>query len=164
MITAATKSADDTRDLGAQLATVARSGDVVLLSGDLGAGKTTFTQGFGRGLGVTEQITSPTFMLVQTYPGRLQLVHVDVYRLEHLQEIIDLGLPELLDDRSVALIEWGDEAAPVLPAEFLRVRIEFGAADDDRVLHVAPVGLSWGQRAVDLQGALERWTSGSELA
>ena len=149
----ATKSADDTRELGAQIASSARAGDVVLLSGELGAGKTTFTQGFGQGLGVQERITSPTFTLVQVYPGRLKLVHVDVYRLEHLQEVVDLGLPELLDDGAVALIEWGDAAAPVLPSEFLRIRIEFGAGDDDRVMTIEPVGRSWMGRVL----ALERW-------
>ena len=134
MIRAVTKSADDTRDMAAQLAGVARPGDVVLLAGDLGAGKTTFTQGFGRGLAVPEQITSPTFTLVHTYEGRLKLVHVDVYRLELLQEVIDLGLPELIDEGGVALIEWGEAAAPALPADFLRVRIDYGGADDERRL------------------------------
>jgi tRNA threonylcarbamoyladenosine biosynthesis protein TsaE len=148
-----TKSADDTRELAAELAAVARAGDIVLLSGELGAGKTTFTQGFGQGLGVTDPITSPTFTLMQIYPGRLKVLHVDVYRLEHLQEVIDLGLPELLDDEAVALIEWGEAAEPVLPADFLRVRIEFGEADDDRVMTIEPVGRSWTGRAL----GLERW-------
>ena len=150
-----TKSAEDTRELAAQLAAVARAGDVVLLSGELGAGKTTFTQGFGAGLGVEDAITSPTFTLVQTYPGRLKLVHVDVYRLEMLQEVIDLGLPELLDDGAVALIEWGEAAEPVLAAEFLRIRIAFGEGDDDRVMTIEPVGRSWLDRAL----ALERWAA-----
>jgi tRNA threonylcarbamoyladenosine biosynthesis protein TsaE len=159
MITAVTKSADDTRDLAAQLSTVARSGDTLLLSGELGAGKTTFTQGFGRGLGIDERITSPTFTLVHSYQGRLTLVHVDVYRLDHLQEVIDLGLAELLDEGAVALIEWGEAAAPVLPADFLRVRIAFGDADDDRVLSLEPVGRSWAGRPVAIQTAVDRWVA-----
>jgi tRNA threonylcarbamoyladenosine biosynthesis protein TsaE len=159
VITVGTKSADDTREMAAHLAALSQTGDVVLLSGDLGAGKTTFTQGFGRGLGVTTQITSPTFMLVQSYPGRLTLVHVDVYRLEHLQEVVDLGLPELLDDGAVALIEWGEAAAPVLPADVLRIRIGFGPADDDRVFEIEAVGRSWLARAVELEAALERWAA-----
>lgn len=150
-----TKSAEDTRELAAQLASVARAGDVVLLSGELGAGKTTFTQGFGAGLGVEDAITSPTFTLVQVYPGRLKVVHVDVYRLDLLQEIIDLGLPELLDDGAVALIEWGEAAEPALAAEFLRIRIQFGEGDDDRVMTIEPVGRSWLDRAL----ALERWAA-----
>lgn len=154
MIRVTTKSADDTRELAAQLSSVARAGDVVLLSGELGAGKTTFTQGFGAGLDVAGPITSPTFTLMQIYPGRLKLVHVDVYRLEHLQEVIDLGLPELLDD-AVALVEWGEAAAPALPSEFLRIRFEFGAGDDDRVMTIEPIGRSW----VDRKLSLEKWAA-----
>lgn len=164
MITAHTKSAEDTRDLAGQLAGVARPGDVFLLSGDLGAGKTTFTQGFGRALDVPGPITSPTFTLVQTYEGRLNLVHVDVYRLEHLQEVIDLGLPELLDEGSVALIEWGEAAAPVLAADFLKVRLEYGdggdgadGADDDRRFVFEPIGRGWVGRADTVIAAVERW-------
>ena len=85
MITAVTKSADDTRDLAAAVATSARRGDVILLSGELGTGKTTFAQGFARGLGVTEPVVSPTFTLIRSYQGRLPLVHCDVYRLDHVQ-------------------------------------------------------------------------------
>jgi tRNA threonylcarbamoyladenosine biosynthesis protein TsaE len=157
IVTGVTKSADDTRDLAAQLAGLARPGDVVLLSGDLGAGKTTFTQGFGRGLGVPERITSPTFTLLQTYVGRLKLVHVDVYRLDHLQEVVDLGLPEFLDDGAVALIEWGEAATPVLVADFLRVRIELGPADDDRRFVVDATGASWLDRPAAITAALDRW-------
>jgi tRNA threonylcarbamoyladenosine biosynthesis protein TsaE len=159
VIRAATKSADDTRDLAAQLAGLARPGDVVLLAGDLGAGKTTFTQGFGSGLGVPERITSPTFTLVHTYVGRLKLVHVDVYRLELLQEVIDLGLPELIDDGGVALIEWGEAAAPALATDFLRVRIAFGPSDDDREFTIEPVGPSWLDRPDALRAALEQWAA-----
>jgi tRNA threonylcarbamoyladenosine biosynthesis protein TsaE len=154
---AATKSAEDTRDLAAGLAGLAQPGDVILLSGELGAGKTTFTQGFGRGLGVPESITSPTFTLLQTYVGRLNLVHVDVYRLDRLQEIVDLGLPEFLDDGAVALIEWGEAASPVLAADYLRIRIGFGGGDDDRTYAIEPVGASWVKRRTAVAAALERW-------
>lgn len=156
-LTAATKSADDTRELAGQVAALAKPGDVVLLAGELGSGKTAFAQGFGRALGVDEPIVSPTFTLVRTYAGRLSLVHVDVYRLDHLQEVVDLGLPELLDDGGVALIEWGDMAAPVLPADFLEVRFEYGEADDDRRLSFRVVGPSWAPRQTALHTALARW-------
>ena len=159
MITAVTKSADDTRDLGASLASLARPGDVILLSGDLGAGKTTLAQGFGRGLGVAEPIVSPTFVLVRSYEGRLALVHCDVYRIDHFQEVIELDLPELLDEGAVALVEWGDVIAPSLPANFLEVRIELTDADEVRRLSVRAVGSSWGQRLGSVQGAVERWQS-----
>lgn len=156
-LTAATKSVDDTRELAGQVAALAKPGDVVLLAGELGSGKTAFAQGFGRALGVDEPIVSPTFTLVRTYPGRLSLVHVDVYRLDHLQEVVDLGLPELLDEGGVALIEWGDMAAPALPADFLEVRFDYGAADDDRRLGFRIVGPSWAPRHTALRTALARW-------
>jgi tRNA threonylcarbamoyladenosine biosynthesis protein TsaE len=159
VITATTKSADDTRELAAAIGPFVRTGDIVLLAGELGAGKTCFTQGFGRSLGVREQITSPTFTLMHPYEGSsLRLLHADVYRLDHLQEIVDLGITELVDEDSVAVIEWGDMAEPVLPKDFLEVRITYGDVDDVRHLELRPVGPSWAARAVALQRALERWT------
>jgi tRNA threonylcarbamoyladenosine biosynthesis protein TsaE len=157
MISAVTKSADDTRELAAVVATLARPGDVILLAGDLGAGKTTFVQEFGKGLGVDEPIVSPTFILVRTYPGRLPLVHCDVYRLEHLQEVADLGLSEMLDEGGVVLVEWGDVVAPALQADFLEVRIEFGETEDERRLAARFFGPSWAGRMNVLAGALGQW-------
>ncbi|HVM04943.1 MAG TPA: tRNA (adenosine(37)-N6)-threonylcarbamoyltransferase complex ATPase subunit type 1 TsaE [Acidimicrobiales bacterium] len=159
MISVLTKSAEDTRELGAALSTVARAGDVVLLSGDLGAGKTTLVQGFARGLGVTEPVVSPTFILVRTYHGRLTLVHADAYRMDNLREVTDLDLPELLDDGGVALVEWGDVIAPVLPADYLEIRLEFGEGDDDRHISARVVGPAWAPRAGALRGALDRWSA-----
>jgi len=152
-----TKSAEDTRELAGALANLARPGDVILLAGDLGAGKTTFAQGFGRSLGVTEPITSPTFVLVHVHQGRLPLVHADAYRLEHLGEVIDLGLPELLDEGAVALIEWGDLLAPVLASDFLEVRLEMGVNDDERRLALRAVGAGWAARLRSLGSAVGRW-------
>ena len=157
MLTAHTKSADDTRALAAELAAVARRGDLFLLAGDLGAGKTTFVQGFGRALSVTEPITSPTFVIVHTYDGAFPVVHVDAYRLERLQELLDLGLGELLDHEGVTLIEWGDVVIPALPPEFLEVRLELGDDDDERILRLRSAGASWAARDDALHGALDRW-------
>ena len=157
MIVAATKSADDTRELAAAAAGVAEPGDVLLLAGELGTGKTVFAQGFGRGLGVEEPVTSPTFTLLRTYEGRIPLVHADVYRLDHLQEVVDLALPELLDEGAVALIEWGDVAAATLAPDFLEVGLELGAGDDDRVLTLRAVGGRWSGRLPLLALALDRW-------
>jgi tRNA threonylcarbamoyladenosine biosynthesis protein TsaE len=106
---------------------------------------------------VTDAVTSPTFMLVQQYAGRLPMIHVDVYRLEHLQEVIDLGLPEMLDDGAVAVIEWGEAAAPALAPDYLYIRISFGAADDDREFTVEPVGLSWAGRIAMVAAAVDQW-------
>lgn len=157
MITALTKSPDDTREMGALLAALARAGDLILLSGDLGAGKTTFAQGFGQGLGVEEPIVSPTFVLMRSYTGSLPLVHCDVYRLDRLQEVIDLGLPEVLDEGAVALVEWGDVAAPSLPADYLEVRLAFADGDDDRHVEMRAVGPSWWPRWEQVTLAFSRW-------
>ena len=111
-------SAAMTRALGAALATELGPGSVVVLSGDLGSGKTVFAQGVAEGLGVTERVVSPTFAIAREYEGRLRLHHLDVYRLDHVQEAIDLGLDELFDD-AVTLIEWGDGVRDLLPERML---------------------------------------------
>lgn len=159
MIVAATHDPGETKALAATLAELARPGDLILLAGELGAGKTTFAQGFGRALGVVETITSPTFTLHSRYRGRLQLDHLDVYRLEQLSEVLDIGLPELLDEGGVILIEWGDVIIPALPADFLEVHISFGEGDDDRVFELRPVGPRWSARTRTLAAAVSRWTS-----
>ena len=128
-LVARTASVLETRDLAAALAELARPSDLLVLVGELGAGKTAFTQGFGRGLGIDEQITSPTFALVRSYTGRLDLYHLDVYRLEQVSEALDLGLSELLDDGSVTVIEWGDTIAPALPHDYLEVHLRFDVPD-----------------------------------
>jgi tRNA threonylcarbamoyladenosine biosynthesis protein TsaE len=154
---ARTKSVDDTRALAAEMATLARPGDLILLAGDLGTGKTAFVQGFARSLGVNEQVTSPAFVLVRPYEGRVPMVHLDVYRLDHLQELVDLGIAEMLDSEVVTLIEWGDVVAPALPADFLEIRLELGESDDERVLNLRAVGPSWPARLSALRRALARW-------
>jgi len=155
-----TKSADDTRELAAAIAPLVEPRDTLLLAGDLGAGKTSFTQGLVRALGVTEQVTSPTFVLMHAYEGSaFPLLHVDVYRVDRLQEVVDLGLEELIDDGAAAVIEWGDVAAPALPPDYLDVRIEFGSGDDDREFFVRPIGGRWAARAALLERAVNRWLS-----
>ncbi|SVE24973.1 uncharacterized protein METZ01_LOCUS477827, partial [marine metagenome] len=126
------------------LAGLVRAGDLLVLCGDLGAGKTVFAQGFGRALGVTAPITSPTFTLANRYQGEeLTVHHLDVYRLAHIDEVRDLGLHELVDDRSVTVIEWGDAIAGALPGGYLEVRLTLGAGPDDRVVGLRPVGAEW---------------------
>ena len=159
MIRLRTKSVDDTRALAVEIAALSRVGDLILLAGDLGAGKTAFAQGFGRALGVVEPITSPTFTLVRTYDeGRFPLIHVDVYRLDHLQELMDLGIMELLDGGGVTLIEWGDVVAGSLPPDFLEVRLELGD-DDERIVGIRAVGARWSPRVEAIRRACERWVA-----
>ncbi|MCD9625511.1 tRNA (adenosine(37)-N6)-threonylcarbamoyltransferase complex ATPase subunit type 1 TsaE [Rhabdothermincola salaria] len=158
MIWARTTGVEDTRELAAALAELARPGDLLLLAGDLGAGKTAFTQGFGAALGVDERITSPTFTLVNSYEGRLELNHLDAYRLDSVNEVIDLGVPEMLDDGGVTVIEWGDVVAPALPADYLEVRFTFtDGSDDERLLELAPVGARWMARTRAVAAALAPW-------
>jgi tRNA threonylcarbamoyladenosine biosynthesis protein TsaE len=156
-----TKSVDDTKAVAATLAELARPGDLILLAGDLGAGKTAFAQGFGAALGVVESITSPTFTLVSQYQGRLPMNHLDVYRLEQLAEVDDLGLAEMLDEGGVTLIEWGDAIVPALPADFLEVRFGFGESDDDRELELTPIGPRWSPRVRAMATVLQGWTEGA---
>lgn len=130
----------DTQRAGADFARVLRSGDIVLLSGSLGAGKTTFVKGVASGLGVLERVTSPTFTVVRQHEchndqGISTLHHCDVYRVESLDEVLDLALGELVEEAGVALIEWGELAASVFGRDVLQVT--FGVDDDEvRTLRV----------------------------
>ncbi len=116
----------NTRLAGSEFARVLRSGDVVLLSGSLGAGKTTFVQGVAKGLGVVERVTSPTFTVVREHAchndlGITTLHHCDVYRVQTLDEVLDLALGELVEESGVALVEWGELAASIFGRDVLRV-------------------------------------------
>ena len=156
----ATSAPEQTQALAAALAALAGPGDLLVLAGEMGAGKTAFAQGFARGLGIEEQVTSPTFTIIREYAGgRLGLHHLDVYRLEHLREVVDLGLGELLDEDAVMLVEWGDAVLPALPDQYLDVRIAFGDGDDDRVLEILARGSAWVARERVLGEALGPWLS-----
>ncbi len=155
MIEVATTSPDETGELAACVAATVEPGDLILLVGELGAGKTAFSKAFGQALGVTEPMTSPTFTLAREYQGRLRLFHLDVYRLEHLSEAMDLDLPDLLDSEGVVLIEWGDALVPILPADFLEISLRFGVGDDDRTIELRAVGDRWVRREADLAERIE---------
>jgi tRNA threonylcarbamoyladenosine biosynthesis protein TsaE len=132
-------SPEATRSIAAALAKVAEPGDVICLWGELGAGKTVFAKGFGAGLGVRETISSPSFVLMGEYAGRLPLFHIDLYRLASAREALDGGL---LDDRQsagVVLIEWPDRLGDALPSVRLDIRIE-GGVDDPRQLRLEAHG------------------------
>ena len=159
-LVAFTESAAATRDLAAVVAGLCAAGDIVALAGELGSGKTVWVQGFARGLGVDEPVTSPTFTLVRPYRGhKLLLLHADLYRLDRLSEVVDLALFEQLDDRAVACIEWADLAEAVLPADRLDVHLDYGEDEEERVIVVRPVGLRWARRVDDLERLLSPWLS-----
>lgn len=149
-------SPEDTRRIAAGIAGLSRPGDVLLLLGEMGSGKTVFVQGFGRALGVDEPITSPTFALVHTYTsGRFPLHHADLYRLDLLSEVVDLALGELAEGDGILLVEWGEAAADVL-GDHLEVALE-PSSDDHRILTVRAVGSAWETRWSKLATALAPW-------
>jgi tRNA threonylcarbamoyladenosine biosynthesis protein TsaE len=150
----ATRSADETVAVASRVASLLRPGDVVVLAGELGAGKTTFAKGVARGLGIDEQVVSPSFTIVRQYDGPVPLVHVDVYRLDHLQELHDLGFDELVGPEAVTLIEWGDRIGALLPRDRLEVQLAAGDVDDDRTVVFELLGASWNGRAEAFEGAL----------
>jgi tRNA threonylcarbamoyladenosine biosynthesis protein TsaE len=140
------------RELGERVAGDLRAGDLVLLSGPLGAGKTTLAQGVGRGLGVSSAVLSPTFVIARVHlDGRLPLVHVDAYRLSSIDEVDDLDLDASLED-SVTLVEWGEGLVEGLAGDRLHVRIERPSddADETRVVEITGVGPRWASYPGDL--------------
>lgn len=158
MTSVAVPTRDDMHALGRRLAAVLRAGDLVVLSGGLGAGKTTLTQGIGDGLGVRGSITSPTFVIARVHPstvGGPALVHVDAYRLGSLEEVDDLDLDASLD-ASVTVVEWGEDKVEELSEDRLAMRIERPVGGD-------PVDDGDEPRTVTLVGVGPRW-SGVDLA
>jgi tRNA threonylcarbamoyladenosine biosynthesis protein TsaE len=133
-----TRDAEATRRVGEVLGRLAEPGDVFLLQGELGAGKTTFTQGFARGAGSAELVNSPTFVLVNEYRGRLPVYHADLYRLDDPDEVERLDLANASLDGAL-LVEWPERGDGLLPAEHLLVRIEH-AGPEERLLTLLPCG------------------------
>ena len=123
-----TSSPEETEAAGEELGRRLRPGDLVLLRGELGAGKTTFVRGIARGIGSAALVASPTFQLVRIYPGRVQLAHVDLYRLEQGDDLRDLGLDELLDAGAV-VVEWGDRINKTVGADAAMISIEHLGGD-----------------------------------
>lgn len=153
------QSLEDTHGVADAIAQLSRTGDIIVLAGEMGAGKTAFAQGFGAALGVDEPITSPTFTLVHTYDtGRVTLHHADLYRLDKMSEVSDLALHEMVDEDGVMLVEWGDVAAELLGDHlevFLRHNPEHG--ENERSVVVHSVGTQWASRLERLKTALTLW-------
>lgn len=146
----------DTLAIAAALAGLSRAGDLIVLAGEMGAGKTAFAKGFGAALGVTEPITSPTFTLVHSYSaGKLTLHHADIYRLSTHNEVADLALAELLDDDGIVLIEWGDVVARSL-GDHLLVQLDPDLDDDEaRMVTLGGIGKAWAARWERVEAATE---------
>ena len=153
----ATTSPEETRAVGRSVAAFLGPRDVVSLTGDLGAGKTTFVQGAAEGLGVTEPVLSPTFTLVREYQGRVRIYHVDVYRLERVQDVLDLGLDEMVAEGGVLLVEWGDAVEGLLPDDHLLAEITLVGEGDARRIVVTGMGPSWATRWERLERLTEPW-------
>lgn len=150
------KTAEDTRAIGSVLADLLESGDAVALTGELGAGKTTFVQGVARGLGFEGPVASPTFTLVREYPARLHVHHADVYRLERMQEALDLGFEEMAGE-GVLLVEWGDAVEALLPDEHVVIEFTVPGEGEERRLVLTGTGASWAARWGALEGATTSW-------
>lgn len=144
-----TESPEETQRLGNRLGKLAQVGDVFLLVGGLGAGKTCLTQGIAWGLDIEGYATSPSFVVVNQYQGRLPLYHIDLYRLDRLEEVIELGLDDYLYGRGVCVVEWAKKALDMLPKEHLLVEMSY-LSDTSRNLVLKPVG----ERYVELLSQL----------
>jgi len=153
METITVTSPESTMQIGEQLGQLVQAGDLLLLDGDLGAGKTTLTKGLAKGLGIIGNVKSPTFTLIREYrQGRVPLYHMDVYRLED-GGAEDLGLDEYFDGDGVSVVEWSELIADLLPANYLRVAISRNdIADDQRVITFTPEGTHYQQLVEQLKG------------
>nr|WP_312654458.1 tRNA (adenosine(37)-N6)-threonylcarbamoyltransferase complex ATPase subunit type 1 TsaE [Proteiniclasticum sp.] len=136
-----TESVEETMNLGRKLGTVIEKGSTLCLTGDLGTGKTHFAKGFAKGLGIKDNITSPTFTIVNEYDeGRLPFYHFDVYRVNDIDEILQVGFEEYVYGQGVTLIEWADMIEAILPEELIHVKIEKTENPDERKITIRSFG------------------------
>ena len=150
-LTISLDSVKNTLEFGERLGHTLKGGDVLALTGDLGAGKTLITRGIALGLGITaEQVTSPTFTLIQTYKGRIPVIHVDLYRLEDPSAILQLGLEEYFTPQNIVIIEWADRLLQILPPDYLALHLEHG--DTETIRHLTIRGT--GPRSTDVVTSL----------
>lgn len=136
MLQIRSQSIDETMQLGMRVAAALKGGEIIALTGELGAGKTVFVKGLAKGLGIDDVITSPTFVLVRTYTGRMPLHHIDLYRLETSNDLDSIGIDDYLSSGGVLAIEWAEKFMSDLPRPLLHITIE-SAEDDCRLIRVA---------------------------
>ena len=165
VLTVTTRSVEETRIVGAALAPMLLPGDVLSLTGDLGAGKTALVQGIAAASGVESRVTSPSFTIVHEYRGRYPFIHIDVYRLNSFQEVIDLGFEEFLDPQSIVLVEWGDAIAPLLPRRHLEIELRQAESDDpnDRFIVFRPHGKEWIRKIQEMRSTAEALLDAASL-
>ena len=150
-------TAEDTRSIGKAIAPLLSAGDAIALTGELGAGKTTFAQGLARGLGFPGHVVSPTFTLVREYrSGRLPIVHADVYRLERVHDVLDLELDDAAEG-GVLLVEWGDVVEALLPQGHLVIELRIPGDAEERAVELWTEGQAWLPRWERLERQLEPW-------
>jgi tRNA threonylcarbamoyladenosine biosynthesis protein TsaE len=150
-------SPEQTQQLGKYLGNLARAGDVFLLTGNLGSGKTCLTQGIAWGLDVKEYAFSPSFVIAREYHGRLTLYHIDFYRLNRVEEIVDLGLEEYLYGKGVCVVEWAEKGMAVLPKEHLLINLSY-MSDTVRTISLEPKGHRYTQLLKSLNLGLKTWS------
>ena len=165
VLTVTTRSVEETRIIGAALAPMLLPGDVISLTGDLGAGKTALVQGIAAASGVEARVTSPSFTIVHEYQGRYPFIHIDVYRLNSFQEVIDLGFEEFLDPQSVVMVEWGDAIAPLLPRRHLEIELRRSNDEDpnDRFIVFRPHGQEWIRKIQEMRTTAEALLDAASL-
>jgi tRNA threonylcarbamoyladenosine biosynthesis protein TsaE len=159
-LVARTRSAEETTGLGRGLGQIVRPGEVLLLVGELGTGKTTFVRGLAAGLGIDDGVRSPSFQIVRTHEGgRFPLVHVDLYRCASATEVLDLGLEDLISPPAVSAIEWGEKASAVAGDDFLEIEFVWSADEEStRTIRFLPSG-RWRDRMGDLGDAVRSWAA-----
>jgi len=148
-----THSPEQTQRLGTSIGELARPGDVFLLVGELGAGKTCLTQGIAWGLGIKEYTLSPSFVIMRELYGRLPLYHIDLYRLDNIEEIADLGLDDYLYGNGVCVVEWAEKGLSILPVEYLLVEISY-LSDTERNFELKPGSQRYREMLTQLKGAI----------
>lgn len=152
-----TRSAEHTEAVGRRLGSRLQAGDVVALSGDLGAGKTVLARGIALGAGATGYIASPSFTLVREYRGPVPVYHVDLYRLDAPGQLDDVGLEEILDGGGIVVIEWAERARSLLPADHLWVTVTFADGENERVVEFVPHGARLSRLVAEVLAAAEAW-------
>ena len=150
MVTIRLKGLEETEEFGKKLGNLLQSGDLLSLTGDLGAGKTTLTKSIGIGLGVEDYITSPTFTLINEYEGRVKVYHFDVYRLEDEEDLLDLGYEDYFYSNGVTIVEWGDKVENILPSDRINLEIEKGEDQDERMVTLSGQGNRYRQIVKEL--------------